>query len=75
MALATLVLGLLAVWLVRRLGSRPARAALAVGLLTGPRLWFSSVNTWHRFLSIYDNWRGGFPADLRWLDKAAGGRR
>jgi uncharacterized membrane protein YjdF len=72
-AVATFVLGLLAVWLVRRLGSSStSRAPLAVGLLTGAVLVLLSANTWHRFLTIDSKWHSGFPSDLRWLDKAAG---
>jgi hypothetical protein len=73
-ALAALALGLLAVWLVRSWDRAVfGRAALAVGLLTGVVLVLQSANTWHRWISISDNWQGGFPADLRWLDKTAPG--
>jgi hypothetical protein len=70
-AIATLVIGSIGVWLVRRFGEASrARAALAVGLFTGAVLVVLSVVPWHRFLVVDDNWRSGFPSDLRWLDKA-----
>jgi hypothetical protein len=74
-ALAMLVLGLLGLWLVRRTGAArgPSRAALAAGLLTLAVLLAQSAAAWVWPTHSLNTWRDGFPEDLAWLDKQAGG--
>lgn len=74
-ALGMLVVGLLALWLLRREGERRGAeaAALAVGLLTLAVLVIQSAGAWVWQRNDLRAWRAGFPAQLGWLDKAAGG--
>lgn len=74
-AVVMALVGLLALWLVRREGGRAGgeRAAMAAGVLLLVVLVAQSAVAWVWPIDRDDAWRKGFPSDLAWLDKAAGG--
>lgn len=74
-AVAMLALGLLAMWLVRREGERGGsdQAALAIGVLLLVVLLAQSAVAWIYPIQRDRDWRGGFPANLAWLDRSSGG--